>query len=319
LNQTKLTNKQKERLKVLEPKLKDAISERDYSTAKSLVTDLQALLRPTKHYNRLVKSKNAFYELALDVDKIDAAISGLISNRKVVRKPTRLYLEATAILAICYLRKEEIEKAKPLIREVLTNDDVIKTERTRKLFRIEIVERFNEETALYSLKNKEVDEFTQEELEKEVVYLLTNNKSESELYLSIGRAVPEHTRNLLFQVHQFSILQLPSAERLSLPSPEQKIKDKEVGKTVFKSVKRVAYNSLCDSKSETYKAWFIDGVPSLVLNKGYIRTAIVTSLVNMGIGLKMVIAYVVALVMRIGLDFYCEHYKPLDLMELRGK
>lgn len=319
MREPKLTDKQKERLTVLEPKLKVAISEKDYPTAKSLIADLQTLLRPTKNYNRLIKSKNAFYELALDVNKTDVAISGLISNRKEVRKTTRLYLEATAILAICYLRKEEIENAKPLIREVLTNDDIIKTERTRKLFRIEIVERFNEETALYSLKNKDIEEFTQEELEKEVVYLLTNNKSESELYLSIGRAVPEHTRNLLFQVHQFSIKQLPSAERLALLSAKQKIMDKEVGKTVFKSIKRVAYNALCDPKSETYKAWFIDGVPTLVLSKGYIRTAIATTLVNMGIGLKMVIAYVVALVMRLGLDFYCEHYKPLELMELRGK
>ena len=59
----KLTEKQKERLRILEPKLKLAISERDYNTAKSLVVDLQSLLRPTGHITRLLQSKNRFYEI----------------------------------------------------------------------------------------------------------------------------------------------------------------------------------------------------------------------------------------------------------------
>ncbi|TMU50744.1 hypothetical protein [Flagellimonas algicola] len=315
----KLTDKQKERLYILEPKLKEAIVDGNFSVAKSLVVDLQSILRPTGHLTRLIQSKNRLYELALEINELDFAIKGFEGNRQLVSDRTRLYLEATALLAICYLRKEEIEKAKPLISEVLINDDVIKTERTRKIFRIEIVERFNEETALYSLKNKDVEQFTEDELEREIALLLTTNKSENELYLSIGRAVPQHTKHLLFQVHQFSIKQLPSAERLALPSAEQKIKDKEVGKTVFQSVKRVIYNSLCDPKSEIYQAWFTNGLPSMVLSKGYIRTTIATSLVNIGIGMKMIIAYVIALVMRFGLDVYCEHYKPLDLMGLREK
>lgn len=315
----KLTDKQKERLRILEPKLKSAISERDYNTTKSLIVDLQSLLRPTGHTTRLLQSKNRFYELALELNELYTATRGFEGIRKIASENTRIHLESSALLAICYLRNEDIEKAKPLIKEVLRNDKVIKSERTRAKFRTEIIERFNQETTLFSLKDKKIEHFTEDELEKEIMYLLVNNKSESELYLSLGKTVPQHTKHLLFQVHQYSTKQLPSAERLALPNPEDKIKDKEVGKTVFQSVKRVIYNSLCDTKSEIYKAWFTNGAAAMVLSKGYIRTAVVSSLANIGIGIKMIIAYVVTLVMKFGLEIYCEHYKPADLMELRGK
>ena len=312
-----LTAKQKERLRVLEPKLIQAISERDLKTSKSLVSDLQNLLRPTGHLTRLIKSKNRLYELALELDKIDMAITGFNSNRRVVSNNTRLYVEASALLAICYLRKEELEKAKPLIREVLTNDSVIKSERTRIKFRIEILERFNEETALYSLKNKNREHFTENELDMEIGKILSS-KNESEIYILLGESVPAHTKHLLFEVHQYSTKQLPSAERLALPSPEQKTKDEEVGKTVFQSVKRVVYNSFCDPNSDIYKVWFNNGM-KLVLSKGYIRATVIAGLAHIGIGLKMVSATIIALIMKFGLEVYCEKYKPTDLMELRGK
>lgn len=313
----KLTDKQKERLQALEPKLMEAIAERNFGVAKSLVVDLQNLLRPTGHITRLIQSKNRLYELALELNNIDFAIRGLIGNRQLVSNNTRLYLEASALLAICYLRKELIEKAKPLISEVLNNDTVIKSERTRKKFRREIINRFNEETALYSLKNKDKKHFTEEELEEEIVKLVTQ-KTESEIYLVIGKSVPQYTKHLLFQVHQFSTKQLPSAERLALPSPEQQVKDEQVGKTVFQSVKRVIYSSLCDPKSEIYKVWYNNGM-AIVLSKNYIRTAVVMYLANLGIGFKLITASVIALIMKFGLEVYCEKYKPADLMELRGK
>lgn len=313
----KLTDKQKERLRVLEPKLKVAISERNFETAKRLVIDLQSVLRKTGHLTRLLQSKNRLYELALELNELGFAIRGLEGNRKLVSDRTRLYLEATSLLAICYLRKEDIEKAKPLIKEVLQNDTVIKSERTRKKFRKEIVERFNEETALYSLKNKDQESYTENEIENEVIKLVTK-KTESEIFLSLGKSVPQHTKYLLFQVHEFSTKQLPSAERIALPSPEEKIKDKEVGKTVFQSVKRVLYNSLCDPQSEIYQVWFKNGM-GMVLNKNYIRGAVIAMFTGLGIGIKMLTASVIALVMKFGLEVYCEKYKPTDLMALRGK
>jgi len=317
LKPPKLTAKQKERLRVLEPKLKLAIADRELETAKRLVVDLQSVLRKTGHLTRLVQSKNRLFELALELNELNFAIRGLEGNRTLVSDRTRLYIEATALLAICYLRKEEIERAKPLIKEVLHNDSVIKSDRTRTKFRREIIDRFNEETALYSLKNKEQEQFSEEELEEEIIKLITK-KTESEIYLSLGKSVPQHTKYLLFQVHEYSTKQLPTAERLALPSPNEKIKDKEVGKTVFQSVKRVLYNSLCDPKSEIYQVWFKNGM-GMILSKNYIRGAVIACLANIGIGIKMISASIIALIIKFGLEVYCEKYKPTDLMELRGK
>lgn len=313
----KLTEIQKRRLKVLEPKLKVAISNRDFSTAKALVVDLQNLLKPTGHFTRLIQSKNRLYELALEIDELSTAIRGLKSNRAVVNSNTRLYLEATSLLAICYLRQEEIELAKPLIKEVLTNDTVIKSARTRKQFRLEIIDRFNQETALYSLKNKDKEEFTKEELQEQVGKILMS-QNESEIYTTLGKSVPQHTKYLLFEVHQYSLKQLPSAERLALPSPEEKIKDKEVGLTVFQSAKRVIYNSLCDKESEIYKVWYTNGM-EIILSKGYISSAVLSCFNNIGIGMKLLSASIVALILKFGLEIYCIKNKPSDLMELRGK
>lgn len=313
----KLTDKQKQRLKVLEPQLKTAISNRDFSVAKRIVVDLQVLLKPSGHLNRLIQSKNRLYELALEVNEISTAIRGLKSNRSVINQNTRLFLEATSLLAICYLRRQELELAKPLIRQVLTNDTVIKSPRTRKAFRVEIVERFNQEVALYSLKDKEKEEFTKEDVQQQVGKILMN-QNDLEIYTTLGKSVPEHTKYLLFEVHQYSSKQLPSAERLALPSPEEKIKATEVGMTVFQSVKRVIFNSLCDKESEIYKIWYTNGM-EIILSKGYISSAVLSCLNNLGIGMKLLSASIIALILKFGLEVYCVKNKPLDLMALRGK
>lgn len=310
-----LTDKQKERLKILEPKLDVAIKRREYETAKSLVVDIQSILRPTLHYVRLCQSKNKLFELSIELGDFDFAINGLQSNLKTLNERTRIYLETTSLLAICYVRMQEIEKAKPFIKEVLTNQTVIKSERTRTIFRSEIINRFNEEVALCTLKSVTKPTYDEVEIENEVIKII-QNLSDQEIYTQIGQASPKATKDLIFLVYDFSTKQLPSNERLALPSPDQKVKDAEVGQTVFQSVKRVVYNSLCSPDSEIYKTWFNNGM-QMVLSKGYIRTAVISCLVNLGIGVKLIAASIIALIMKFGIEIYCDKYKPLGLMEIR--
>lgn len=312
-----LSEKQKERLKVLEPKLDCAVRDRDYAAAKDLVADIQGLLRPTGHYVRLSQSKNKLFELAIELGDFNFAISGLQSNRTVLNDNTRIHLETTALLAICYTRMQEIEKAKPYIIEVLKNQSVIKSERTRQIFHSEIIERFNEEAALSTLKSDEKPIYNEEEIEIEVAKIC-QTLNDQEIYTQIGQSSPKSTKDLIFLVYNFSTKQLASAERLALPSPDQKIKDAEVGLTVFQSIKRVVYNSLCNPQSDIYKAWFNNGA-GMVLSKGYIRTAVLTCLVNLGIGIKLIAASIIALIVKFGIEVYCTKYKPIGLMEIRGK
>lgn len=312
-----LSEKQKERLKTLEPKLDCAVKNRDYITAKNLVADIQSLLRPTKHYVRLSQSKNKLFELAIEQGDFDFAISGLKSNRAVLSENTRIYLETTALLAICYIKMQEIEKAKPFIIEVLRNQNVIKSERTRRIFHSEIIERFNEEVVLSTLKSDVEPIYNEDEIENEVAKIC-QNLNDQEIYTQIGQSSPKYTKDLIFLVYDFSTKQLASAERLVLPSPDQKIKDAEIGITVFQSIKRVVYNSLCNPQSDIYKAWFNNGA-GMVLSKGYIRTAVLTCLVSLGIGIKLIAASIIALIMKFGIEVYCTKYKPIGLMEIRDK
>lgn len=313
----KLTDKQKTRLKILEPKYISSIKKKDLHSAKELAFDIQNVFRPSGHITRLITIKNRLYELALELGELDFAIEGFKSGLMHLSSNTRVYLESSALLAICYLRKEEIEKAKPLIEEVLKNDNVIKSERTRKIFKLEMIDRFNEETALFSLKDKAIEYFTDDDLENEIMRIMTT-LNEDEMFSSVGKSVPQHTKYLLFEVNEFSTKQLTFTERLGLPSSTDKLKDNEVGKTVFKSIKRVIYNSLCDKESEIYKTWFENGM-KMVLSKGYIRTAVLSCFANLGIGIKLLAASIISLIIKLGLEVYCEHNKPTELMELRGK
>lgn len=305
------------RLKRLSPQFKKAIAERRLADAKIVIVDLQAVLRTLNKTTKLVEVKNQLFELALDEQDYDFAIEGFLSNRNLVNDTTRLHLEATALLAIAYLRKGEIEKAKPHIKEVLQNKNVIKTQSTREKFNEEIIARFDEECALYSLKEDRQIVFDQEEVHNEVVRVLST-LNEDQLYTVIGKAVPKLTKDLLFEIDKFSKNQLTYKEQKLLPSPEEMIKDEQAGKTVFSAVKRVVYKSLCDPASEVYKIWYTNAVGSVVDRK-FITSAVLIALGGYGIGLTALAISATALVIRFGLDIYCEKYKPSTITELRRK
>jgi len=139
-----------------------------------------------------------------------------------------------------------------------------------------------------------------------------------DIYLLIGESLPQKTKDILFLIDDFSKRQLPSAERKLLPTPEDAIKNESAGKTVFSSFKRVIHNSICDPKSEVYKAWYTNGVGA-VLDKKYITGAVIAVFAQLSIGIYAIVVSVVALILRFGLDVYCDLYKPLGIMEMRKK
>lgn len=314
---TPLTDVQKNKLKVLESKLDRSIREQNFKFAQEIVQDIQSILRPTKHYVRLTQSKNKLCELAIELNKCDYAIRLLRSNQRVVNENTRIYLETISLIAICYLRMKEIENAKKYIQLVLKNHTVITTERTRQVFHSAIINRFNEEVALATLTGADDIYLNKQEIEEESIKII-QNLSNDEIFSQIGQLAPQSTKDLIYIVHDFSVKQLPFTERLALPSADQKLKDKAVGLTVFESVKRVLYNSLCNPDSDIYKAWFNNGM-QLVLDKKYIVSAVIGCLGSIGFGVSMIIASIVALITKFGIEVYCTKYKPIYIHEIRNK
>ena len=311
----KLSELQKSRLHNLEQKLDKCLLTRDFETAKLLVLDIQNLLRPLKKYPRLYQSKNKLIELAIELNLIEFAITQLNAARRVLKKNTRGYLEASALLAICYLRNQSIPEAKLTIKEVLSNESVIKSEKSRNVFHTEIINRFNEEIALCSLKSDFKASLDEQNIEEEAIKLLTSN-SEKEIFTTLGRNTPSSTKDLIYIIHDFSTKQLTSKERLALPSPVSKVEDCEVGITIYQAIKRVLYNSICNPESDIYKAWYNNGL-ELVLSKNYIKSTVIACCIDLGIGIPMIIASVIALITKFGIEVFCETNKPKYILEFR--
>lgn len=257
-------------------------------------------------------AKNWLFEAALESGQLETAITGFKGIRRKVSPNTRVYLEATSLLAICYLRKGDISDAEPLMAEVLRNQTVIKSERKRRQFRLNIIERFEEEATLASFKGKYSEKFEPKDLEKEAGKLI-QTETEDNLFSGIGKYSPQETKNLILRIEDFARKQLPKGDLKLLPDPRDRIKDEQVGRTVFSSVKRVLYRSLCDPSSEIYQAWFNKGL-GFVLNKVYIGGLVVSVLGGVGIGIKPIAIYFTALIIKFGIEVYCDRYKPEGIM-----
>ncbi len=98
-----------------------------------------------------------------------------------------------------------------------------------------------------------------------------------------------------------------------LPSPEDKKKREKVGITVGEALKRRLYASLCDKESEIYQAWVNEGLGA-VLNKIYIGGAVTTMLVNLSAGSMALAIPLAALVLKLGVEVWCEKSKPSNVM-----
>jgi hypothetical protein len=297
---------QRKQLRNLESQLNIATKRNDYQNAKSLFLNIQAILKATGNFERLALSENKLYALAIELSDLDFAINGLLSNRLLLFPETMVYLESVSLLAIAYLRKLEILKAKPYIEEVLTNEIAISSTKKRMLWRQKMLDRFKYEVTINTLRYNYDSVYNEIEMEKEIERLLHHNSKE-ELYEEIGAATPDYTRQMFLWLNNYS--SMSGVFNDSLPEePVPSMKNKEAGVTFFSSVKKVLYQSLCSSESEIYKAWFNNGM-KLVLSKGYIKAVITSFLINLGIGLSLLVASVVALIMKFGIEVYCEQFK----------
>jgi hypothetical protein len=311
----KLTSEQLERLHLLEPRLRAAALHGDYESAQQLALDIQNILRLTGHEARLQQAKAWAFEAAMEAGRLDIAEPGFIGIRRKVSPGSRLHLEATTLLAICYLRQKKLEKAGPLISEAL-NSRNIRSESARRRFLRQAVARFEEEGLLSALTTRREESLDAEEIQN-LAAELVRTKNEDEIFSDIGRALPPESVAFLLKVDTMAKRGLSHKEVLYLPGEAQILEKAELGRTTFRSAKRVLWNSLCNPESDIYKAWFASGL-NCVLNRKYLGAAIAASLVNLGLGIKALAVSFVALVMKFGIEVYCDRFRPDFVMETRG-
>lgn len=308
----KLTDEQKRKLKIFEEKLRRAVYSGNYKFAKEVVYDIQKLLRPTGHETRLMKAKNWLFEAALEAGELGIAEKGFQGVRKKVNKNTRVHLEASALLAILYLRQGKINEAEPLMRDVLKNDKVIRSQRRNRQFRLNTIRRFEEEATLASFRERFKERMSAKKIQDEAGMLI-QTKTDDEIYEQIGKASPPETKALILRVSEFARKQLPPADIKLLQSPKDRIDDKNVGITVFEAAKNVLWRSLCDPKSEIYQAWVNKGM-DFFFSKIYLGAAVAQALTNLGMGIKSLAVPVTALIIKFTIEVYCVKFKPRGIM-----
>ena len=236
----RLTKEQKDKLHKLEADLTLAMMSHNFSRAINAINEAHRLLKPLGQNCRLAVIKCRYCEFLINEQKEQDAILTLNGIRQILNKTTRGYLEATALLAICHLRQGEIVTAKTLMKEVLSNDSVIKSDFQRRQFQKIIIQRFDEETVLANLK---VDWITEKIDAQKLVndsgeLLYKSGGNEDSLHEMIGEQTPVKVKQMLYEIEVYSQKQLPHKDTLMLPSPDRFQKNRETGKIVGDAIKK---------------------------------------------------------------------------------
>ncbi len=311
MSNTKLSPHQLKELKPLEDALRKAVAQQEPEVAIEAATRIQALFPEDRTHHRLMRAKLWAYEACVDANRLAYAESGLIGIRKLSNPGTRLYLEAGGLLAITHLRQKKTDKAKNLIREVIANISNIPSDRTRHQFQKRFIERIEEECIFAELIGSGDQKLDIEEVEAKAL-LLVQRSTDDEIYKLIGNSVPIASLNLLADVRTFSILQLPAPDRKLLPPPEKAEEPRNIGRTTFALLRRIAWKTFCKADSPIYKLW--SKKAPKVFSDGYFAAAVVTTMSDFRIGVPLLASGLAALAMRYTAEEFCELSKPKGIM-----
>lgn len=306
-----LSREQRNQLAILEPQLRSCINSADLAKAKRITAQIQELLRPTGHETRLLQAKNWLYEVAMEANSLTFAKMGFEGTIQKSSPNTRINLEATALLAICYLREQNLEKSHDLIIKAIKNINNIKSDEKRKQFHRRLLERLEEESIIVGLIDKELSPLKIEEVDAEAIRLVMS-KSENQILIEMGKAIPKKSIDLLSEIRNTYQLRLPNADKKLLPPPLTEETKEELGKRANSALKRVAWRALCNPESDIYKAW-TEGL-SVVYDKKYIAGAIVASFNSVNISGIMIAASAAALAIKFGAEVFCETFAPKSMM-----
>lgn len=311
-----LTEVQKRRLATLEPALREAVYAADYEGAKAIAADLQSVLRSSGHETRLMRAKVWLFEAALNAGELQVADSGLSGVCSKTAIGTRIHLEALSLRAVCKIRLGKLAEAERLIERAV-DSKAIRDPAKRRKFVQSITHRFQLEAYLFAAKGQLSDNLDPQEVDAEAVQAV-RTKTDDELYAELAVALPRSVIEATLRLDKATRLRLTHDELLLLPSPAALERRRDQGKTFFQSLKLVVWKSLCDPKSDVYQAWFTNGI-SHFLSKKYYAVVVTTALVDLGIAAKAIAVPATALLMKLGVEVYCEMYRPGEILDDRVK
>ena len=333
----RLSEEQKKALSNLEPVLRKCVASAELEKAKEIERKIQNLLEPTGHKTRHLQAKNWLYETALEAGELSYAKLGLEETIQKSSSTTRLHLEAVTLLAICYLRERDIEKAKLLVIDAVRKIYNIKTFWRREQFYRRLIIRLEQESILVSLVDDVRRKLTIDEVNVETEKLV-ESKSQSQILLEMGKAVPGQLIDIISEIKKeyfrdireaylrdtregyqprelthddmYLIPSLPPPP--PLPPPVNADNKQELGNQANSALKRVAWRALCSPDSEIHQAWSRGLVG--VFDIRYITAGIVAVFNSWSIGPPMLAASFVALAIKVGIEVFCEKFAPESIM-----
>lgn len=311
-----LTDVQKRRLATLEPALREAVYTANYEAAKAIAADLQSVLRSSGHETRLMRCKVWLFEAALNAGELRIADAGLYGVCMKTASTTRIHLEALSLRAVCQIRLGKLSEAESLIERAITSK-AIREPAKRQKFVQSISHRFQLEGYLFAAKGQCSGTLDPHEVDTEAIHAV-RTKSDDELYSELAAALPRSVIEATLRIDRAARLRLTYDELLLLPSPEALKRQKDQGKTFFQSLKLVVWKSLCDPKSDIYQAWFTNGISNF-FSKKYYAVVVSTALVDLGLAAKAIAVPATALLMKLGIEVYCERYRPGEILDERAK
>ena len=314
----KIPEQQLGRVHRLEAILSAATQSGDLPKAKIALNDLRSILERYNHNHRVLKAYLMLYETALEAWDLDLAKRGFEFVRREANKRTRLYLEATVLLALAYLRNQDLFSAEPLMAEALRNDDVITSKPQRDAFRREAIERFDQDGALASMAKLHPEVMHEAQVHQDALGLLRKGLNEQDIEEDLGSRIPQEVKEFILKVNVLSRKLLPHETRLLLPSPADVVKNRQVAQLVFNAAKRRIYGVICDENSATYQAWISGGLDT-ICSKGYVASAVVGVLTSLNVAIPAVAVGISALLMKKGITNFCSVNKPNRFMDLRRK
>lgn len=178
-----------------------------------------------------------------------------------------------------------------------------------------MAKRFDEEALLASISTEAAENMDLEKIQEDAAKLI-QTKHEDEILELLGSNVPEDALDFIERVNRESKNLLTYEEKLRLPSPATFQQKKKLGKGLLAAFQTVIWKSLCDQSSEVYKIWFTNGLQA-VLDKKYLTGAIVGTLAGLKIGIYAIAVYLTSLLIKIGIETFCNVYQPNNLMALR--
>lgn len=313
---TKLSETQLSALRPLENALKKAVAQAEPDAAIEAAARIQALFPNDLMHHRLLRAKLWAFEACVDANRLPYAERNLMAIRKQAGPTTRLYLEASGLLAVTLLRQKKINESKNLIREVIKNINNIASDRTRHQFQKRFIERIEEECILAELIGTGDGPLDPKEIEAKAILLIQRN-SEDEIFKLIGNSVPAPGLLLLNDVRTYSIQQLPAPDRKLLPAPEKAQEPRRIGRTTFGVLRRIAWKTFCKPDSPIYKLWS-KKLPK-VFDGGYFAAAVVATMTDFRIGVPILASGLAALAMKYTAEEFCELAKPKGLMISRNE